>query len=120
MIVYLIINKLGTIVYQSNTKTSTNESQRIRYLPLLVIKDLIKANFYQNFEYIKVQDKTIVFEEVYIYHLCKESDLIYMHIETESTLCCLHQKKYTYKYSTTSSRNNPLISEFSFWATMDS
>lgn len=119
MIVYLIINKLGTIIYQSNTKTNTNENQRIRYLPLLVIKDLVKASFYQNFEYIKLQDKTIVFEEVYIYHLYRKGCQTYSHIEAKSILCCLHQKKYTYTYTTASSRSNPFISEFPFWTTMD-
>lgn len=70
MITYFIINKLGTVVYQSiNTKKlannpTANESQRIRYLPLLVIKDLIKANLNDVIQYIKVGNKTVAFKEV--------------------------------------------------------
>lgn len=72
MITYFIINKLGTVIYQStNTKkhhssntTTANESQRIRYLPLLVIKDLIKANLNDVIQYIKVGNKTVAFREV--------------------------------------------------------
>ncbi|KAI8638267.1 hypothetical protein BD408DRAFT_423260 [Parasitella parasitica] len=69
MITYFIINKLGTVVYQStNTKklannTTTNESQRIRYLPLLVINDLIKANLSDVIQYVKVGNKTAAFKE---------------------------------------------------------
>lgn len=75
MITYFIINKLGTVVYQSiNTKklannATANESQRIRYLPLLVIKDLIKANLNDVIQYIKVGNKTVAFKEVsFFYH----------------------------------------------------
>lgn len=70
MINYFIINKLGTVLYQSaQTKkkkrnNSINESQRIRYLPLLVIKDLIKANLNNVIQYIKIGNKTVVFKEV--------------------------------------------------------
>lgn len=72
MITYFIINKLGTVVYQStSTKkhlssnaTAANESQRIRYLPLLVIKDLIKANLNDVIQYIRVGNKTVAFREV--------------------------------------------------------
>lgn len=73
MINYFIINKLGTVLYQSaqvkkkkaNSNTgSINESQRIRYLPLLVIKDLIKANLNNVIQYIKIGNKTVVFKEV--------------------------------------------------------
>jgi hypothetical protein len=73
MINYLIINKLGTVLYQSaqvkknnsnNNTGSINESQRIRYLPLLVIKDLIKANLNNTIQYIKIGNKTVVFKEV--------------------------------------------------------
>lgn len=73
MINYLIINKLGTVLYQSaqvkklNSNTgSINDSQRIRYLPLLVIKDLIKANLNNVIQYIKIGNKMVVFKEVSI------------------------------------------------------
>lgn len=66
MTIYFIINKLGTIIYQSNTTSNTiaTESHRIRYLPLLVIKDLVKANFHDILQYIKLGNKTIAFKEV--------------------------------------------------------
>lgn len=71
MIVYFIINKLGTIIYQSTNSNNNssnnkavNEGNRIRYLPLLVIKDLIKANLNDVIQYIKVENKTIAFKEV--------------------------------------------------------
>lgn len=71
MINYFIINKFGTVLYQSipakrkdSTSGSVNESQRIRYLPLLVIKDLIKANLNNVIQYIKIGNKTVVFKEV--------------------------------------------------------
>lgn len=71
MINYFIINKLGTVLYQSaqakrnsSTTGSLNESQRIRYLPLLVIKDLIKANLNNVIQYIRIGNKTVAFKEV--------------------------------------------------------
>lgn len=71
MINYFIINNLGTVLYQSipakrkdSTGGSLNESQRIRFLPLLVIKDLIKANLNNAIQYIKIGNKTVVFKEV--------------------------------------------------------
>jgi hypothetical protein len=71
MINYFIINKLGTVLYQSaqvkrnNSVTgSINESQRIRFLPLLVIKDLIKANLNNVIQYVKIGNKTVAFREV--------------------------------------------------------
>jgi hypothetical protein len=71
MINYLIINKLGTVLYQSgqvkkldSNTGSINDSQRIRYLPLLVIKDLIKANLNNVIQYIKIGNKIVVFKEV--------------------------------------------------------
>lgn len=71
MINYLIINKLGTVIYQSaqvkkiNSNTgSINDSQRIRYLPLLVIKDLIKANLNNSMQYTKIGNKLVAFKEV--------------------------------------------------------
>ncbi|CAO0802292.1 unnamed protein product [Mucor circinelloides] len=71
MITYFIINKLGTVIYQStytkkhhsSNTTTANESQRIRYLPLLVIKDLIKANLNDVVQYIKIGNKTVAFRE---------------------------------------------------------
>jgi hypothetical protein len=78
MITYFIINKLGTVVYQSiNTRklaknTAANESQRIRYLPLLVIKDLIKANLNDVIQYIKVGNKTVAFKEVNFFFFYKK------------------------------------------------
>lgn len=66
MIIYFIINKLGTIIYQSNTTSNTvaTEGHRIRYLPLLVIKDLIKVNFHDTIQYIRLEGKMVVFKEV--------------------------------------------------------
>lgn len=67
MIKYFIINKLGTVIYSSSSKNnsnSLNESYKIRYLPLLVIKDLLKANLNDVIQYVRVGNKTVAFKEV--------------------------------------------------------
>ncbi|KAI8092410.1 uncharacterized protein B0P05DRAFT_583654 [Gilbertella persicaria] len=66
IVTYFIVNKLGTVIYQSrqsNSLTNTTESHRIRYLPLLVIKDLIKANLNDILDHIRIGNKTVVFRE---------------------------------------------------------
>jgi hypothetical protein len=68
MISYFIINKAGTVLYESIHSKKYNvrstDSNRIRYLPLLVIKDLIKANLNDSIQYVRSGKKTIVFKEV--------------------------------------------------------
>jgi hypothetical protein len=67
MITYFIINKLGTVLYSSSNKNNTaplNENYKIRYLPLLVIKDLLKANLNDVIQYVRVGNKTVAFKEV--------------------------------------------------------
>ncbi|KAI9267398.1 hypothetical protein BY458DRAFT_490546 [Sporodiniella umbellata] len=65
MIIYFIINKLGAVVYQSCTVSNAapTEGHRIRHLPLLVINDLIKANFHDTIQYIKLGNKSVAFKE---------------------------------------------------------
>ncbi|KAG2173163.1 hypothetical protein INT43_004536 [Umbelopsis isabellina] len=59
MTVYLILGRHGARIHP----TSNTERDGIRYLPLLVLKDLIKSNLDDRIRYITDQQKTVVFYE---------------------------------------------------------
>ena len=62
--IYFILNKLGSVIYQSEQHDLMTENNKIRYLPLLVIKDLIRANLHDVLEYVDTGQKLVVFKEV--------------------------------------------------------
>ncbi|CAM0140348.1 hypothetical protein VKS41_007023 [Umbelopsis sp. WA50703] len=59
MTVYLILGRHGARIHP----TSNTERDGIRYLPLLVLKDLIKSNLNDRIRYITDHQKTVVFYE---------------------------------------------------------
>ncbi|OBZ83456.1 hypothetical protein A0J61_08496 [Choanephora cucurbitarum] len=61
--IYFILNKLGSVIYQSEQHDLMTENNKIRYLPLLVIKDLIRANLHDVLEYVDTGQKLVVFKE---------------------------------------------------------
>ncbi|KAF7727800.1 hypothetical protein EC973_007031 [Apophysomyces ossiformis] len=65
MTTYFIVNQAGDILYHSTHAQTekTTDGNRIRYLPLLLIKDLIKANLHDRIQYVKTGNKTVVFWE---------------------------------------------------------
>ncbi|KAI9278251.1 hypothetical protein BDA99DRAFT_1541 [Phascolomyces articulosus] len=64
MITLLILNNSGDVIYQSTTpKHQASEGSKIRYLPLLLTKDLFKANFHDRIQYLHTRNKTITFLE---------------------------------------------------------
>lgn len=65
MISYFILNKSGTILYHSGGEPLDNtDSSRIRYLPLLLIKDLIKVNLHNSIQHVRSGGKLVTFWEV--------------------------------------------------------
>jgi hypothetical protein len=60
MTVYLILGRHGARIHP----TSNTERDGIRYLPLLVLKVLIKSNLNDRIRYITDHQKTVVFYEV--------------------------------------------------------
>jgi hypothetical protein len=60
MTVYLILGRHGARIHPISNKDMDN----IRYLPLLVLKDMIKSNLSDRIRYIKDHKKTVVFYEV--------------------------------------------------------
>lgn len=135
MINYLIINKLGTVIYQSaqvkkiNSNTgSLNDSQRIRYLPLLVIKDLIKANLNNSMQYIRIGSKLVAFKEVLafsllVWYILILSDCIYIYIyiniATRLAVCCLYKETQCTSQPTPASfESHARFYKVSLWATM--
>lgn len=136
MINYFIINKLGTVLYQSaqgkrnnSTTGSINDSQRIRYLPLLVIKDLIKANLNNVIQYVRIGNKTVAFKEVlerqkpdiestiYLFYLL-HFFFIYV-TATKLTLCCLYQKdEYANKLVAAPLKSDAPFHKVSLWTTL--
>lgn len=65
----LILNNSGDVLFQSSLKPleqqqNFTEANRIRFLPLLLIKDLTKANFHDRIHYLHSGNKTIAFLEV--------------------------------------------------------
>ncbi|KAI7878657.1 hypothetical protein K492DRAFT_208838 [Lichtheimia hyalospora FSU 10163] len=66
MIALLILNNSGDVIYQStfSTQQQPNEANIIRlFLPLLVSKDLLKANYHDRIHYVHHRNKTIAFWE---------------------------------------------------------
>ncbi|KAI9484828.1 hypothetical protein BDB00DRAFT_109918 [Zychaea mexicana] len=63
MITLLILNNSGDVIYQSTQKHQPSEGSKIRYLPLLLTKDLLKANFHDRIQYLHTRNKTITFLE---------------------------------------------------------
>ncbi|ORY98347.1 hypothetical protein BCR42DRAFT_497374 [Absidia repens] len=65
MISYFILNKSGNLLYQSinGGKLDNTDNGRIRYLPLLLIKDLIKANLNNHIQHAYSAGKLVVFYE---------------------------------------------------------
>ncbi|KAI9025924.1 hypothetical protein CLU79DRAFT_743764 [Phycomyces nitens] len=65
MISYFILNKSGDLIYQSvpENNPASVEGSKIRFLPLILIKDLIKANFRDRIQYVKSGKRTVAFWE---------------------------------------------------------
>ncbi|ORZ15372.1 hypothetical protein BCR42DRAFT_416957 [Absidia repens] len=65
MISYFILKKSGRIIYQSvdDDKLDGSDTDHIRYLPLLLIKDLIKAELYDHIHHVKSSGKVAAFWE---------------------------------------------------------
>ncbi|KAI8974746.1 hypothetical protein BDB01DRAFT_390655 [Pilobolus umbonatus] len=86
MITYFIVDKLGSILYQSNRLISTtHDRSRIRYVSLFLMKDLIKAQLNETIQYIHIGNKTVVFKE--------EHNLLYIAWTKKSipvSLLCQH------------------------------
>jgi hypothetical protein len=60
MTLYLILGRHGARIHP----VSNRDRDNIRYLPLLVLKDMIKSNLNDRIRYIKDHKKTVVFFEV--------------------------------------------------------
>ncbi|KAI7870205.1 hypothetical protein BDF14DRAFT_1994105 [Spinellus fusiger] len=64
MITYFILNKSGDIIYPLSPEDNVSpQESKLRFLPLLLIKDLIKANFHDQIQYIKSGKRTVAFWE---------------------------------------------------------
>ena len=67
MIKLLILNNSGDVIYHSTAPKNQqpiSEVSKIRYLPLLLTKDLLKASFHDRIQYLHTRNKTITFLEV--------------------------------------------------------
>ncbi|KAI9301086.1 hypothetical protein BJ944DRAFT_11738 [Cunninghamella echinulata] len=80
MISYFILNKSGNIIYQTvpTDKLESSEQNGIKYLPLLVIKDLIKNNLNTHIKHITTGDKVFAFWERHslLYIACTKHERI--------------------------------------------
>ena len=67
MIKFLILNNSGDVIYHSTepkNQHAISELSKIRYLPLLLTKDLLKASFHDRIQYLHTRKKTTTFLEV--------------------------------------------------------
>lgn len=62
----LILNHGGTIIYDTAQQSAEHlgDKREIQFLPLLLTKDMIKANFHDRVNYVECGRKTIAFWEV--------------------------------------------------------
>lgn len=123
MIALLILNNSGDVIYQStfSTRQQPNEANIIRlFLPLLLTKDLLKANFHDRIHYVHHRNKTIAFWEVsnqvvsmFMYMVLR------MYLETWTSLSHVDEERNNpSKYATTSFTHHRSTITLPVWSTV--